>query len=162
MPTDKTGRFHLGIQRAMAADKNPELHAAPKAPAPSGPERAKEPGRSPDENQGASEGESTTLHAHGDGTFHTEGHDGEHTEHPDIGHALMHLAAKHGDGGKHMHVHSDGMSHTTHHVGEDGQVEGPHDHPDIESTKEHMGQVMGDNDSDDWETQPKEKTYDDY
>lgn len=84
----------------------------------------------------------TTLHEHGDGTYHTEGHDGERTEHPHIGHALMHMAAKHSEG-KHMHVHEgeDG-EHTTHHVGEDGKVEGPHDHENIEAVKEHLGKFF--------------------
>lgn len=50
-----------------------------------------------------------------------------------------HLQAMHQQmGGKHMHVHSDGFSHTTHHVGEDGQVQGPHEHPDMEALKDHM------------------------
>ena len=84
----------------------------------------------------------TTLHDHGDGTFHSEGHDGEKMEHPSIGHALMHLAGKHGDGGKHLHAHQgeDG-SHTTHqHDG--SQVQGPHDHENIEALKEHLGKFF--------------------
>lgn len=45
-------------------------------------------------------------------------------------------------GGKHMHIHDNGGSLTTHHVGEDGKVQGPHDHPDMESVKNHADQVM--------------------
>jgi hypothetical protein len=54
-----------------------------------------------------------------------------------------HLTALHAAmGGKHMHVHSDGMFHTSHQVGEDGKVEGPHDHENIEALKEHMGKFF--------------------
>ena len=54
-----------------------------------------------------------------------------------------HLSAMHVEmGGKHMHVHSDGMKHTTHHVGEDGEVQGPHDHENIEALKQHMDQFL--------------------
>ena len=86
---------------------------------------------------------STTLHDHGDGTFHTESHDGESVDHPHIGHALAHMAGKHGGGAKHMNVHENGMGgHTSHHVGEDGQAQGPHDHDNIESLKDHLGKFF--------------------
>lgn len=142
MPRDSKGNFHMNAQRAAAAEKMPVkpkpvaiTHSAVR------------------ESDGMEGGSHTTLHDHGDGTFHTEGHDGEHTEHPHIGHALMHMAAKHGGGGKHMHVHSDGMgTHTTHHTGEDGQVEGPHDHENMEALKQHMDQFLGEeeNEGSDW------------
>jgi len=134
MPTDKKGKFHLGTQRAHAADRE----AAPKA--------AKEPPTegAPEHNMNDGEGAHTSLHEHGDGTYHTEGHDGERVEHPHIGHALMHMAAKHGGGGTHMHAHHDGVSHVTHHVRDGGEVEGPHEHPDAEAMKEHMGSVFED------------------
>jgi hypothetical protein len=85
---------------------------------------------------------STTLHDHGDGSYHTEGSDGEKVEHPDIGHALMHMAGKHSDG-EHMHAHKgeDG-SLTSHQVGEDKQVQGPHNHENIEALKDHMGKFL--------------------
>lgn len=56
-----------------------------------------------------------------------------------------HLTAMHAEsGGTHMHVHDDGMGMiTSHHIGEGGQVEGPHEHPDHEALKEHMGRVFG-------------------
>ena len=59
-----------------------------------------------------------------------------------IGHKLMTEAAAHPDGGKHMHVHHDGAKFTTHHVGEDGEVQGPHDHENLESLKDHMAQFF--------------------
>lgn len=60
-----------------------------------------------------------------------------------------HLSQMHAQhGGKHMHIHHDGGTITTHHVGEDGKVEGPHDHPDMDSVREHMSKVMGDGDND--------------
>lgn len=92
---------------------------------------------------GEASGNATTLHDNGDGSYKTES-GGESTTHPSIGHALVHIASKHGGDGKHMHIHSDGMgSHTTHH-GEGGSVEGPHEHGDTEGLKEHVGSVMGD------------------
>lgn len=87
-------------------------------------------------------GEHSELHDHGDGSFHTVT-GGEQTEHPAIGHALMHLAAHHDGGAKHLHVKSDGMEHTSHEAGEDGQVQGPHDHQDAEALKAHVGKWAG-------------------
>lgn len=48
-------------------------------------------------------------------------------------------------GGKHMHLHQgeDG-SHKTHQVGEDGAVEGPHEHPDMEAAMEHARNFFAD------------------
>lgn len=63
-------------------------------------------------------------------------HDGG-GEHSDVHEHLKAMQAK--DGGSHMHIHSDGMSHTTHHVHEGGEVQGPHEHPDEESLKAHVG-----------------------
>lgn len=61
-----------------------------------------------------------------------------------------HLAAMHAQsGGKHMHVHSDGMTHTTHHVGEDGEVQGPHNHENIEALKDHLGKFF-DEEANEW------------
>lgn len=56
-----------------------------------------------------------------------------------------HLAAMHKEmGGKHMHIHQgeEGV-HTTHHVDEDGQVQGPHEHGDVEALKAHVHHVFG-------------------
>ncbi len=53
---------------------------------------------------------------------------------------LQDMQAKHG--GTHMHVHQHDAGITTHHVGEDGEVQGPHEHPDLEALHAHMSQVM--------------------
>jgi hypothetical protein len=144
MPTDKAGKFHLNAQRAMASDK-----------AATGPSKGitAMPGVSGEETSdgtAADTGVHTTLHNHGDGTFHTEHHDGTRTEHPHIGHALAHMHGLHNDGGaKHINVHSDGMTHTSHQHDGSGNVEGPHDHANIEALKEHMGKFL-DEESHEW------------
>lgn len=105
MPLDKSGKFHMNTQRAMAADKNPMNPPAKKEPAGDGGKPAE----------------------HGGNSVHE------------------HMAAMHAEhGGKHFHhmAHEDG-SHTTHHVGEDGQVQGPHEHPDMEAVQAHHASVMG-------------------
>ena len=63
-------------------------------------------------------------------------------ESPHIGHQLMQQASESPEGGKHMHVHHDGMKYTTHHVGEDGEVQGPHEHGNMEALKDHMAQFF--------------------
>lgn len=132
MPRDSKGNFHLNIQQAHAADRMRSPAAA------KGSAAVPDAVQAPSEDTGMAH---TTLHDHGDGSFHTESSDGERTEHPAIGHALMHLAAKHSDG-KHMHVHHDGLEAVSHHVAEDGQVEGPHDHANIEALKDHLGKFF--------------------
>lgn len=134
MPVDKTGRFHLNIQRAHAADRM----AAPKPKA-----TDEVQGLAPAHGDAGDGSAETTLHDHGDGTFHTASHDGERAEHPSIGHALMHIAAKHADG-KHMHIHHDGVSHTSHHVDESGQVAGPHEHDSADAVAEHARSFFAD------------------
>jgi len=57
----------------------------------------------------------------------------------------QHLQSMHEKTGKaHSHVehHGDG-THTSHHVHEDGQMEGPHEHPDTESMMAKMGEMGG-------------------
>ena len=55
-----------------------------------------------------------------------------------------HLKAMHAElgGGKAIVAHSDGISHTTHQIGESGEVEGPHDHENIEALKDHMTRFL--------------------
>ena len=103
------------------------------------------------------DGAHTTLHDHGDGTFHTEGHDGEKMEHPSLGHALMHMHGRHADGMPGMHVHADGMGgYTTHH--HDGeQLHGPHEHGSTEELQHHVGQVMGEYDHGEHESEGAEE-----
>ncbi|MGH9345053.1 MAG: hypothetical protein ACRD19_14995 [Terriglobia bacterium] len=124
----------MNVQRAHAADR---MHAPGVKPLAA--EAAPVAIPAVPANAGAAE---TTLHDHGDGTFHTESHDGERAEHPSIGHALMHLAAKH-SGGKHMHIHHDGEAMTSHHVDEQGDIEGPHEHETPEDLADHVSNVMG-------------------
>jgi hypothetical protein len=119
MPLDGKGKFHINSQMASSSDK---LEGTVPA--------------------GEGEGKPHELHAHGDGTYHTVSPEGERTEHPHLGHALMHMAAHHEPGAKHMHVMSDGMDHTTHHVENGGEVQGPHDHENIEAVKEHLGKFF--------------------
>ena len=54
---------------------------------------------------------------------------------------LEDMAMRHG--GTHMYIHGDGVEHTSHHVGEDGEVQGPHVHPDVEALANHVHQVFG-------------------
>jgi hypothetical protein len=128
MPTDSKGKFHPNHQLAHAADRMPM------------PDRPKPPAIG--KAVGDASVSHTTLHDHGDGTFHLEHEDGSSTESPHIGHALMSMASKHSDG-MHMHVHqhpTEGLK--THHVGDDGQVQGPHDHANIEALKDHLGKFF--------------------
>lgn len=88
------------------------------------------------------------LVSRGDGSHSIEHEDGSVTEHPHIGHALMHLAAKHSEG-MHHHTHSDGMGgghtvHTAAHGEGPGHSEehGPHDHENLESVKSGMDQFF--------------------
>jgi hypothetical protein len=133
--TDSKGRFHPNFQLAHNADR-----MASKKPEAGGMRRPPMGGA----GTAAGEHESiahTTLHDHGDGTFHTEHEDGSVVEHPAIGHALMHMAAKHSDG-LHFHAHHhpvDGIK--SHQVGDDGHVEA-HDHQNIEDLKDSMGRFL--------------------
>jgi hypothetical protein len=55
-----------------------------------------------------------------------------------------HLMAHHAPGDKHMAMSHDGMSGKSSQSGEDGQVDGPQDHPDVDSMKDAMEMHMGD------------------
>jgi hypothetical protein len=67
---------------------------------------------------------------------------GQHKPQHDGGGIEEHLKAIHEKtgGGKHMHVqhHEHDGSYTTHHVTEDGKVEGPHEHANLEELKNHQ------------------------
>lgn len=102
--------------------------------------------------RGQSEGESkppaggggeTSIMHHPDGTHEVTHHDGEKTTHPNMGHMLMTLHAKHSpDEGHHIESHADG-SHTSHHADMAGMVSGPHEHPDGGALMDHMGGMIG-------------------
>jgi hypothetical protein len=72
--------------------------------------------------------------------------DGGNPQHEakDDGDVKSHLEALHAaTGGKHLHVHDDGLgSITSHHIGEDGEVQGPHSHENLEALKQHMDQFL--------------------
>lgn len=86
----------------------------------------------------------TEVHHMADGGVHVEHHDGEKSDHPSMGHAAMHMAAKH-DGGEHGHIHAhpEGGA-TTHNVGMDGQVNGPEEHGSVGEAADHLSGMMGD------------------
>lgn len=85
---------------------------------------------------------STTLVAHGDGTYHTEhGMTGKRMEHPTFGHAAMHMAKMHAEG-DHMHIHGHEDGFTTHSV-HDGEMHGPEEHSTTGKLKAHVGDCMG-------------------
>ena len=138
MPVDSRGKHHPNVQRAMGADK---IASMPKSKPMGGMPAKKNEAPGAMETEGG--GAHTTLHDHGDGTFHTETHDGERTEHPHIGHALVHMGAKHSPMAKHTHIHSEGGSHTMHHAGEDGQAQGPHDAANLDDLKSSMDKFLG-------------------
>ena len=85
---------------------------------------------------------SVTVHDHGDGTMHSEHEDGSRVEHPHVTHMAAHLMAHHAPGDKHMAMSHDGVDMKDSHADEGGMVDGPHDHPDIEALKQHVGEHM--------------------
>ena len=118
MPFDGKGKHHLNTQKAMAADRMPPRPAKPaSAPKPQSGDGG--PGVQDAMPHGADE-----TDMGGDTTRH-----------------LTEMQA--GMGGKHAHIHQgDDGSVTTHHVGEDGVVQGPHEHPDLEAAHQHLMAAM--------------------
>lgn len=95
------------------------------------------------------DGNSVSIHSHGDGTYHTE-HGGEKVEHPSHGHALIHAAKAHAEEGhKHFVAHHDGEMMHSH--GHDGGETESRDHEDDQGAHQHMDEVMGDGDGEDKE-----------
>jgi len=113
------------------------------------------------EESGAS---STSLHAHGDGSYHTHtparscngdcgeggrggmdyyGSGGPRKDHASIGAALMHMAMKHAEG-DHMHIQGHDDGYTSHSVAEGARVKGPVEHAKMSALKQHVGKVMDD------------------
>lgn len=129
MAKDMKGNFHISGARARMADRS---GVAPDE---------KTPGDHVDDEDQGEKG-SIQMVPHGDGTYHTEA-DGEHTEHPDLGHALMHVAIKVEPGAKHMHVSDDGYGPKTHGVSEGGEHSETQEHGDGEeageAVKAHFG-----------------------
>lgn len=140
MPRDQKGNFHINTQRAMRADGMG--HGSKPKNATAIDSAGDESASAEHDHESAEGGSHIAIHSHGDGTYHTETHDGEREEHPTLGHALMHAAHHHEPDGKHAHVKHDGVSMQSHHAGEDGNVEGPHDHENIEALKDHLGRFF--------------------
>lgn len=97
------------------------------------------------EHAGGGGGNKTTIEHHPDGSHTIHHADGETTgPHKHMGEAMMHLHAKHMDGGGgHMHAKPEGGA-TTHHTDGTGMVEGPHEHDSAEAGGEHLGNALGD------------------
>lgn len=134
MPLDSQGKHRPNQQLARRAD---QMHAARSgAPKPGMP-----PGGDGDPMSGESAG-SVTVHDHGDGTMHTEHEDGSLVDHPDATHMAAHLMAHHSPGDKYMAMSHNGMEMKSSHADENGQVDGPTEHPDTEAMADHMRGVM--------------------
>lgn len=109
-----------------------------------------EASKRPDEVKGEAKPEpeagekSSTMTEKSDGMFHVE-HQGETSEHPDMGHALMAMAAHHKPEGKHVHAHHDGMSVHSHGI-HGGEHDGPNEHASGEEAGQHMGSYLSDGD----------------
>lgn len=87
MPHDKSGKFHLNTQRALAADK---ANSATDAKAP-------EPAKSM-EQASASDEPHHKIYDHGDGTYHTESPDGERVDHANSDDLKGHIDSLFGHG----------------------------------------------------------------
>lgn len=92
---------------------------------------------------------SSSLHAHGDGTYHTQSgeYGGKRTDHESIGAALIHLAKAHAEG-DHMHIQGHDEGYTTHHVKEGGKVQGPNEHKTMGAAKKAVAEAMDSEGSD--------------
>ena len=102
----------------------------------------KDKGDAPTDKLDDSGASDISIHGHGDGSYHTESGDEARVEHPDLSHALAHIAHHEEPGGKHFHIHSEGGVHRSHGIDENGEHEGPHDHQNLEELKDHMDQFL--------------------
>lgn len=114
--------------------KLPKMEAAPKK------EEAEKP-------EAQATGEHSELHDNGDGSFKTV-KGGAEEQHPDMGHALMAMAAHHKPEGKHVHAHHDGMSVHSHGI-HSGEHDGPNEHATGDEAGQHMGNYLSDDGSTD-------------
>lgn len=113
--------------------KLPKMESAPKR------EEAEKP-------EAQEMGEHSELHDNGDGSFKTV-KGGAEEQHPDMGHALMAIAAHHKPEGKHVHAHHDGMSVHSHGI-HGGEHDGPNEHASGDEAGQHMGNYLSDEGSD--------------
>ena len=142
MPKDKSGRFHLNTQRAMRADALGSRGDKPRESLPGSSRNATEV-----DGAGSKERGTEFEHNSADGT------DGGH--HEAVKAHLENMHAQHG--GRHMHIteHEHGGM-TSHHIGHDGQVEGPHDHENIEALKDHLGRFFNEEENEYTDNQHQE------
>lgn len=85
---------------------------------------------------------STTVHAHGNGTFHSDSGFGQRMEHPSFGHLVAHLASKHATGNQ-VHVEQqDGGKGMTMHGMKKGKVSGPHSAANMAMLQKSMGKFL--------------------
>lgn len=121
----------------MGADKLPEPKPRPQP----GVGDPMPPGKNESDMGGDST--QTVITHHGDGTHSVEHHDGEQSgPHEHLHEAFAHISAKHHPESDHSHImHHEGGSHTSHHVN-GGEVNGPHEHPDMGALQEHMGRFL--------------------
>ena len=124
MPRDTSGGFHMGGLRPLGKEGKLPM---------SGP-KEKPMGETKPAAEGG--GDHSELHANGDGSYKTV-HGGKEEQHPDIGHAITHLAHAH-EGGKHSHAHHDGMMMHSHGIDENGQ----HRETEMHDTPEETGQAV--------------------
>jgi|ERR1700743_359501 len=87
-------------------------------------------------------GEHSELHDNGDGSYKTV-KGGAEEQHPDMGHALMAIAAHHKPEGKHVHAHHDGHSVHSHGIS-GGMHDGPNEHATGDEAGQHMGNYLSD------------------
>ena len=92
-------------------------------------------------------GEHSELHPHPDGVGFTTKKGGSEEEHPDLGHALMAMAAHHKPEGKHFHAHHDGVSTHTH-GSAGGEHEEPMEHGSVDEAMDHGKNYLADDSSD--------------
>lgn len=132
----KANKYMSGGNAQREGFKKSALGGSKGAPAGKG-------GKAEAESETKGDGSTTTITHNGDGSHSVMHADGEKSEHPNTGHMLMTMHAKHSEGpGMHAHQHEAGV--TTHHVGHDGMVEGPHEHGSADEAGEHMKQMLGD------------------
>lgn len=82
------------------------------------------------------------LHDHGDGTAHTM-IEGEKADHPDMHHALAHLAHKAMGGGDHFHAHKDDFGTHSHSINAAGEHSETQEHNSPEEAHSAMDLALG-------------------
>ena len=145
MPLDGKGRFHLNTQRAMGADKfRAREGMPPKRQSGEGAAGVGDPmAKGANESDIGGDSTQTTITHNGDGTHSVQHADGDETgPHEHLHEAFAHISAKQHPDDAHSHVlHEADGTHTSHHA-KDGEVSGPHSHPDMDALREHMDRFL--------------------